>query len=132
MTLALERKHRIYVTVFIGSAAFVAALMLTALVTIPLAWYFPVAREWRVTTHPNSLAVDWYGRTLLALVSAAIASAVSWLLSALLPAPKTERVFRWLALWTALLLLFASALYGYQLSGRAAPPEPLPLGYVPR
>jgi hypothetical protein len=128
----MEPKHRVYFTALVTSAVFSGALMSTALMRLPVLWYFPLLHEWQLVARPEAFAGDWYGRSLFALEAAVVVGAATWFACGVLKSPKTERPFRWLALWTGLLFMFASGLYVYQLSQRVAPPEPLPQGYVPR
>src|SRR5581483_1229838 len=89
----LEPKHRLYFTILVAAAAFAAALMVTALVHVPVPWYFPLRGDWQIVVKPDALAVDWYGRNLLAFTVAAVLGTVTWLTCGALRSPANERPF---------------------------------------
>lgn len=55
---------------------------LTAVVKLPVILYFPLSRRWSLTPNLSELSMDFYGRSLLALVGGAVAAiatlAVFW------------------------------------------------------
>lgn len=129
---------------------------LTAVVKLPVALYFPLSRRWSLTPNPGELSMDFYGRSLLALVSGAVAAigtlAVFWVHHKLRGAAKTgappasdgdddddsaaavatnqrrENRLVLLAGYLVTALLLAMGVYAYELYGRVPVPEPLPAG----
>ena len=126
---------------------------LTAVVKLPVVLYFPLSRRWSLAPSPGELSMDFYGRSLLALVSGAVAAlgtlAVFWVHNKLRGAPVTrtsappatadgnsqtatnkrrENGLVLLAGYVATALLLAMGVYAYELYGRVPVPEPLPAG----
>lgn len=124
---------------------------LTAVVKLPVVLYFPLGRRWSLAPSPGELSMDFYGRSLLALVSGAVAAlgtlAVFWVHNKLRGAPVTngppaaadadsqtatqkrrENGLALLAGYVATALLLAMGVYAYELYGRVPVPEPLPAG----
>lgn len=107
------------------------AYVVPAFTTVPLLWYYPVARTWALESRPEGLALDWFGRTLWALLAGAIALALGMAL-ARRAAPPSARAYRIWAAWAGMASLLAIAVYVLQLIHRHPVPEPLPLGYQAR
>ena len=115
---------------------------LSAVVKLPMVLYFPLSRRWSLTANPAELSMDFYGRSLLALGSGAVAGLVTlaafWLYYRLRgdgvggdPAEAAARRENGLALlggYVVTALLLAMGVYAYELYGRAPVPEPLPAG----
>lgn len=124
---------------------------LTAVVKLPVVLYFPLGRRWSLAPSPGELSMDFYGRSLLALVSGAVAAlgtlAVFWVRDKLRgtagdPPPtadadansqtatsgRRENGLVLLAGYVATALLLAMGVYAYELYGRVPVPEPLPAG----
>ena len=102
-----------------------------AFTSVPVLWYYPVAHTWALETHPSGFALDWYGRTLWAVLAAAIAFAVGRAIAGRLSTPSV-RAYRIWAAWAGMTSLLAIAVYTYQLAYRHPVPEPLPAGYQAR
>jgi hypothetical protein len=93
-------------------------------------WYFPLERRWAFVVRPDGLAMDFYGRTLLALLVAAACFALALTLARVRP-PSRPSLQRWTS-WAAIALALTLALQAFQLANRQPVPEPLPAWYVPR
>jgi hypothetical protein len=127
----VKRADSVY---FAWCAAIVVASLvyvLPAFASVPLLWYYPVARIWTLESHPSGFALDWYGRTLWALLAAALAYGLGRAVTARLATPSV-RAFRIWAAWVGMTSLLAIAVYTYQLANRHPVPEPLPPGYQAR
>jgi drug/metabolite transporter (DMT)-like permease len=121
-------------TYFAWCAAVVAAAVayvVPAFTTVPLLWYYPVARSWALESQPSGFALDWYGRTLWAILAGAIALALGMALSRRVGQP-SARAYRIWAAWAGMASVLAIAVYVLQLIHRHPTPEPLPPGYLPR
>lgn len=118
---------------------------LTAVVKLPVALYFPLSRRWTLTPIPGELSMDYYGRSLLAILAGLTAAALTLAVcrvraifrahaaappadgssgSALPPGP--GRGLALLAGYTVTALVLAAGVYAYELYGRTPIPEPLP------
>jgi len=102
-----------------------SSFFLTGVAPLPVLLYFPIARRWSFTPNPTELAMDFYGRSLLALL-AGVAAALS--IYAVMRVIKSARPGRLLLLtgYAATALLLAAGLFAYQLSVRVPTPLPLP------
>lgn len=106
-----------------------AVFFLTGVAPLPVLLYFPIGRRFGFTPHPTELAMDFYGRSLLALL-AGVAAAILGYAVLRVVGVKTPRKNRLLLLtgYAATALLLAAGLFAYQLSVRV--PTPLPLPHV--
>ncbi len=112
--------------------AFGAAFLVMGLVPMPLLWYHDLERQWVLEVRPHTLAMDFYGRTIYAILVSALAFGVgSWLGSRSKNALSREQTWLWLAYGLGAVTL-AMCLIGYQLWPRPPQPLPLPPWYLPR
>jgi hypothetical protein len=86
-------------------------------------WYLPLARAWAVGPKPATLAMAWFGRTLAALVFAAVGALVGN--SA---ARRSARALRALAVAAAASMIVAMGLCIAENVDRPTKPIPLPSG----
>ncbi|MBK7865394.1 MAG: hypothetical protein IPJ65_43715 [Archangiaceae bacterium] len=113
-------------------AGYALAFLVSSVVPTPLVWYFPLERRFSFEVRPSALAMDFYGRVLLSVLSGAVVFALARLaLRRTGPEASRQWVRRALA-WSAALLVFSAGLYAFVLWHRAVTPAPLPEGYVPR
>lgn len=104
-----------------------AVFFLTGVAPLPVLLYFPIGRRFSFTPHPTELAMDFYGRSLLALLAGLAAAIVCYAGMRIVKAPKKSRLLL-LTGYAATALLLAAGLFAYQLSVRV--PTPLPLPHV--
>lgn len=102
-----------------------------AFMTVPLLWYYPLTHGWALESYPTGFALDWYGRTIWAASTAALAFPVLTALARRSSNP-SPRAYRLWAAWAGMASLLAMAVYTYQLAHRHPVPEPLPAGYQAR
>ena len=109
---------------------------LTAVVKLPVPLYFPLSRRWSVVPNSEELSMDFFGRSLVAIVAGAVVGALTLAVLRLparrgRPAGAPAAPGSGLALLTgyaATAFILAAGVFGYQLYGRAPVPEPLPPG----
>ena len=121
-----------------GYFGWCAAVALSSLVyvapaftTVPLLWYYPLTHAWALEGRPHGFALDWFGRTIWAVLAAAIGFSVGTILARRL-SPASPRAYRLWAASAGMATLLAIAVYTYQLAHRRPVPEPLPPSYQPR
>src|SRR5688572_25880823 len=111
--------------VTLGAIFFLIAYVTPQLISIPLPWYLPLAREWIFTVKPSTLGMGWYGQTAAAIVAGSLGATLGWLLpnkrGAVSPAGGWA-----LVLVTACVTLLVGAVYVHELVDRVPKPEPLP------
>ena len=109
--------------------AFDIAFVWPSITPTRVLWYEPLMRRWELSVRPEILAMDWYGKTGLALVVGALVLAGTFWLAPREPRPRTLSLFiGWACMATGLAL----GLQVFQLMGRHPVPEPLPAGYEKR
>jgi hypothetical protein len=127
----MERNHALYLGLCAAIAAFALAFVYPAFDPLPTLWYYPLERRWTFELQPSGLAMDWYGRSLLASLAALVGFAIAWSLGKLRRRPPGRALALWTA-WAATAVVFALALHAWQLAQRRPAPEPLPSWYVPK
>jgi hypothetical protein len=127
----VERKHALYFAVCAGGIGFALAFVYPALSPTRVLWYYALEHRWAFEQQPTGLAMDFYGRTLLAIGVAALAGGLTYAVARRVRAPGAPG-FRLWAAWTLTVVLAAMAMYTWELYHRHPIPEPLPSWYVPR
>src|SRR4051812_7726049 len=127
----MRKQEALFVALAAGAVAFAFAFVAPNLGAVPVAWYYPLDHRWALEARPDGFALDFYGRTLLALAA--------WAIVVMLTLPIARRMKRissralglataWLV--TAVLLVMLHS--AWTLHFRRPIPEPLPTWYQPR
>lgn len=127
----MRRAQAIYVASFLATIAFTLAFVYPSVSPTRVLWYYPLEHRWAFEIEPAGLAMDWYGRTLLAAVVSALAFLAGYAVATRIKQAST-RFFGLLAGWMITAVVMVMFLYAWQLMHRQPVPEPLPPGYVPR
>lgn len=120
-----------FVAIAAAATAFALGFVWPAFQKTRVLWYYPLEHRWALEITPEGLAMDWYGRTLVAGVLAIVAYFVALAL-ARRSKPLGQRGHTLWTAWMATAVLLAMALYAHQLATRRPVPTPLPTWYVPR
>jgi hypothetical protein len=95
----------------------------------PRFWYYPIERRWALEATPHGgLAMGWFGTTALAIVAAAAAAAIVWLVSGkgrISKAIARPQTILAIARAGAMILLVDFVYFGWTLTHQT--PAPLPL-----
>jgi hypothetical protein len=119
----------------VARAGFGLAFLAPSLRPMPLFWYKPLARTWTFELRPSGFAMEWFGRTALAIGVGALVGLAAWALS------RRGALARWLAQpgivlaiarAGALVLLVDFLYFGWVMTHQTAAPLPLPAWYCPR
>lgn len=128
---------RVFVTFLAARAAFGLFFLASALGRWPLPWYVPLEHRW-VFSGPRpaaELAMDWFGRTAIALVVALLAGMAAWLLAARGPLSRAlvrPAFVKSLAHAGALVLFVDFTYFGWVLLHQTPAPLAIPAWYCPR
>lgn len=112
-----------------------SVFFLTGVAPLPVLLYFPIGRRFSFYPSPTELSMDFYGRSLLALLAGLAAALVTYALYVSFgrrkPASFDEKKPRLLLFtgYAATALLLAAGLFAYQLAVRVPTPLPLPTGW---
>jgi hypothetical protein len=120
---------RLFASLLAARVAFGLAYLLGSVRRTPIPWYYPLERRWAFESLPQGLAMEWYGRTAVALTVALAAFAALWILSARGPIARAlSRPDTVLAAARAggLILLVDFAYFGWVLMHQTPAPLPLP------
>lgn len=131
----MRKSHRTMLSFLVGRAAFGLTFLLCAVGQWPTLWYLPLARRWVFAREVREVAMDWYGRSLTALVVGFAAGALTWIACgapSLSPRLARPVVMRWVAQLGATMLFFDVAFYVLTLSTRIIEPVTPPGWYQPR
>lgn len=116
---------------FFGTGYLLSYFVSTSVPT-PLLWYYPLERRFGFGVRATGLAMDFYGRFLLAFAVGGVALLVSRAVLARADAARCARALRLGMVWSGVLLAFTAGLYVYLLWARTPFAIPLPAGYTPR
>src|SRR5690348_17031348 len=95
----------------------------------PIFWYYPLERRWALEPTPKGFAMGWFGTTALAIVAAALAAGIVWLVSARGPVAKAisrPEIVIAIARAGAMILLVDFVYFGWTLTHQTPKPLPAP------
>jgi hypothetical protein len=115
--------------IVVAAAVFAATFFVTTVVDVPLFWFDPVQSSWSFGHRPSTVAIDWYGRTLMSALAWGVAFASTLRLVRNPPSRETMRIA---VAWAAIAFAFAAGVYAFSLWNRRPSPEPLPSWYEAR
>lgn len=131
----LRRRAHLACALCIGTAL---CFFLTEIVPMPVPIYYPLLRRWALGQGAlPGLGMDYFGRSLVALLGGLVAAALTALGLGLGQRlrPGGRDAARGLTLataWALTALALCASLYAYKLGGRELTPEPLPPWHQPR
>lgn len=127
----MRKADAIFLGLCAATIAFGLVFSLAMILGWEVAWYYPTERRWAYEAKPTGLAMDFYGRCIVATVAALAAYAVTYLVGRRLP-PSGARLAGLFTAWAVTAVLFGIVFYGYTLYFRDPIPAPLPDWYTPR
>ena len=127
----MSHKEALYLGVLVAVIVFCCSFVYPSFSSTPTIWYYPLEHRWAFELKPNGLAMDWYGRNVIAGALSGVAFAgVYWV------ARKRKQVspalLRAVAVWAMSAVLVVAAFYIFQLASRHPVPMELPSWYVPK
>jgi hypothetical protein len=126
---------RLFSALLAARIAFGLAYLAGSIRRSPVPWYYPIERRWAFESAPTGFAMEWYGRTGVALLAALVAFGILWFFSARGPLARAlgrpENVLA-AARAGGLILLVDFAYFGWILMHQTPAPLPLPEGGSPR
>jgi hypothetical protein len=123
---------RMFAAFLVARGVFGLAFLIPVLAGSAVPWYHLFSHAWSFEVRPTDLAIDWFGRTLLALVASAVLGVATWLLAARAAWLGRRSVVLAIAHAGAMILLVDFLYFGWTLVNLPATPEPLPAWYCPR
>ena len=122
---------RIFTMLLVARAVYGIVYLAATAGRWPLFWYYPLERRWAFEATPTGFAMGWFGTTALAIVAAALAAAIVWLVSArdrfarMIARPEIVIA---IARAGAMILLVDFVYFGWTLTHQTPNPLPAPAG----
>lgn len=112
------RSRAIHVAACAGLLGFSLGFVLSATISgLVLPWYEPLERRWILApVAPTRVAMDFFGRFLIASVTGLLAALVGWVVGA--RRPLSDATLRALVVWSIGMTLLGIFLYGWALGTR--------------
>ena len=127
----MERRHALFVAACAGTIAFALAFAYPAYDDVAVLWYYPLEHRWAHEIEPRGLAMDFFGRMLLAAMVATPVAGVTYAVRRRLGAASPRVLGLW-AGWALTAVALVCLFYGWTLAVRRPVPAPLPPWYEPR
>jgi hypothetical protein len=121
---------RLFASLLAARVAFGLAYLIGSARRAAIPWYYPLERRWSLESLPQGFAMEWYGRTAVALIIALAAFAALWIFSTrgriarALSRPDTVLA---VARAGGLILLVDFVYFGWVLMHQTPNPLPLPI-----
>lgn len=110
----MSTKHATHVSVCLAIIAFSIALALPAFVPMPMLFYRPVEHEWLLELHPSGIAMDFFGRCLLAGACSAIAAFASYAIARRRRRDAKPETLAMLGIWAIAIAMIAMAFFSWR------------------
>lgn len=123
---------QLFVAFLAARLAYGLTFLVSAMRKSPVPWYMPLEHRFVWASRPDGLGMDWYGRTLLALVAAILLGSLAYGLSKKSAWLAKPEVVLSLARAGGLVLLVDFVYFGWALMNQTPNPWPLPSWYCPR
>jgi hypothetical protein len=128
----MSNKHAVHLATCVAQIAFALALAFPAFVAVPLPRYYPADRWWTFDVHATGIAMDFYGRCLLAVLVSALTAAGTYLCARrFVRRDPGGRIVALFTVWAISLTFLVIAFYAWRLAHRAVSPPSLPSWYRP-
>lgn len=128
-----DRGRVVYLALCVATIGFALGFVYPAITPQAVLWYYPLEGRWAYEIEPTGLAMDFYGRALLALAAAAVSFAGGYVVfRRWRRAVAHPTVLGLFTAWAITATLFAMLNFGWTLYFRTPVPAPLPDWYVPR
>lgn len=127
----MPRADALFAAMCVGTIAFAAAFVVPLFAEQAVLWYYPLERQWTYETRPTGLAIDFYGRGVLAVMAWSVTVPITIVIARRFAALGTR--FRGLLLaWTITAVVFVMFYFAWSLILRVPTPAPIPDWYTPR
>lgn len=129
----MKRQDSLYAAACLGTIAFCIAFVVPQFTGQAVLWYFPLERNWELTTPPATLAIDFYGRLLQGVLVAAVTVALTLAITRRLKTQKLpQKAASLLAAWAIAFVVLVMMYYAWTLAFRVPNAAPIPDWYIPR
>lgn len=116
----MRRVADLHDAILLGAITYFFTYATPLFVELPGIYYLPLAREWVAGTKPDGLTMDWFGRTIIAVVLGVLAGGLAWPILAHRPERPASRGLSYAA---ATLLVVVMAVYAYHYGARELGPR---------
>lgn len=126
----MRKAEALFIATGAATIAFAVAFVYPMLASQPVPWYYPLERRWAFETKPSGLAMDFYGRALLATIAWCV------VFMATLPIARRvgggSRIIGLTAAWSVSMVVVAMMYYAWMLYFRVPEAAAIPSWYQPR
>ncbi len=129
----MRKQDGLFIAMAAGTIAFAMAFVAPMIAGLGVPWYYPLERRWafEVRPNPNGLAMDFYGRTIIATIAWCIVVMATLAITQRIKTAST-RAIGLFAAWSITAILIVMMHFGWTLYFRVPTPEPIPSWYEPR
>jgi hypothetical protein len=117
----MERRDALHLAVTAATIAFALAFGYPSVSPTSVYWYYPLEHRWAYEVAPSGLAIDFYGRTLMATIIAILVGAAAYAITRKVRVPRV--IFGLFTAWAITATVLVAAHYSWTLHFR----HPIPL-----
>jgi|HubBroStandDraft_6_1064221.scaffolds.fasta_scaffold84353_2 hypothetical protein len=129
----MPTKNAVHLACCVATIAFAVAFVFPAFVPTPVLWYWPAERSWAFEVAARGIAMDFYGRCVVAAIASTLAAVATYAaLRRFTHREPRARVVTLFTMWAIGFVLVAISFSVWRLAHRVPVPPPVPSWYQPR
>lgn len=126
----MRKPDALFMAMAAATTAFAIAFVYPMLGSQPVPWYYPLERRWAFQIKPSGLAMDFYGRVLVATITWSVVFMVT--LPIVRRVGSGTRIIGLTAAWTVTIVVLVMLYFAWMLYFRVPEPATVPSWYQPR
>jgi hypothetical protein len=127
----VKKQDALFIAMAAGAIAFAFAFVAPMVAELAVPWYYPLERRWAFEVKPKGLAMDFFGRTIIATAAWCVVVIVTLAITKRVKAV-SSRMIGLFAAWAIASIVLVMMNFAWTLYFRVPTPEPIPSWYVPR
>lgn len=127
----MRKQDGLFLAVAAGAIAFAFAFVAPMIAGLRVPWYYPLEHRWAFERKPTGLAMDFYGRTIVATMAWCLVVMVTLAITRRVKTVSARTIGLFTA-WTTTAIVVVMMHFAWSLYFRVPTPEPIPSWYEPR
>lgn len=127
----MRKQDRLFIAMAAGALAFAFAFVAPMIAGLRVPWYYPLEHRWAFESAPTGLAMDFYGRTIVATIAWGLVVIVTLAITRRAKNVSARTIGLFTA-WAITAIVLVMMHFAWTLYFRVPTPEPIPSWYERR